>query len=158
MKTTYKIACRPVNINCFLVLCACCITLLLMSGCGKRVSITAEDRASFTAEEQQEIEKFLAEYGSNLENNKRKKDGRGDTLLHTAAMDGNLTIVKFLVSKGANVHAKWHGRTPLETVKSSEQLDRNVSNKINEKIGISGSTNRKSKQADVIEYLTSLEK
>ena len=65
---------------------------------------------SFTDAEQAEIKHFLAEFGSNI----TTVDEEGKTLLHKAAGLANVTVAKFLVSKGADVNAKANnGCTPL---------------------------------------------
>ena len=60
------------------------------------------EQYQFTAEEQTEIDKFCAKYGSNVE----KVDINGYTLLHTAVTHWNIAVAKFLVLKGADINAK----------------------------------------------------
>lgn len=65
---------------------------------------------TFTAEEQAEIDSFLAGYGNDM----KTVDDEGKTLLHTAAVIGSVAVTKFLVSKGMDVNAKdIDGATPL---------------------------------------------
>ena len=70
----------------------------------------AANPSQFTAEEQAEIDKFIAENGSDV----KAVNKNGFTLLHQAAGLGQITVVEFLVSKGADVNAKNNnGYTPL---------------------------------------------
>jgi hypothetical protein len=63
----------------------------------------------FTAAEQEEIDKFLAEYGTDV----KAMDETGNTLLHKA-VNRNVAVAKYLVSKGADVNAvNKGGQTPL---------------------------------------------
>jgi hypothetical protein len=60
--------------------------------------LTAAERAQFTAAEQAEIEKFCAQYGSDVKAN-------GDTFFHSAIKSKNKVVAKFLISRGVNVNA-----------------------------------------------------
>ena len=75
---------------------------------------------SFTAAEQREIDNFLSEYGivSVTKNDLTKSvDVEDNTLLHNAAANEQLAVVRYLISKGANVNAKNRdGWTPLHWV------------------------------------------
>ena len=45
-----------------------------------------------------------------------KKDGMKFTPLHRAAQEGSIEVTKYLVSKGADIHAKsWNGTTPIHS-------------------------------------------
>ena len=71
---------------------------------------------TFTAAEQAEIDRFCAERGTDV---RKKQDQQGNTLLHIAAMAdvGLVGVVKFLISKGADVNAKSNDLfTPLHAV------------------------------------------
>ncbi|MCL2743892.1 MAG: protein kinase, partial [Planctomycetaceae bacterium] len=57
---------------------------------------------TFTPEEQAEIDHFIAQYGGDA----KAADAEGETLLHKAAKSGKIAVVKFLVSQGADIHAK----------------------------------------------------
>jgi len=61
--------------------------------------------------EQAKIDKFIAEYGSDV----TAVDKGGNTLLHTAVMrNENVAVIKFLVAAGADVNAKTNsGESPL---------------------------------------------
>ena len=64
-------------------------------------------RATFTAEEQKELDRFFAAYSSDL----KAANAHGDTLLHKA---WNVVIAKYLVARGGEVDAKnQFGMTPL---------------------------------------------
>jgi ankyrin repeat protein len=68
------------------------------------------NRVSFTATEQATIDEFVRENGNDV----TKADFRGDTLLHEAAANRNVTVVKYLVSIGADVNVRnSNGGTPL---------------------------------------------
>jgi len=88
------------------------------------VGIIANSGGSFTATERKEIDEFIGFYGNDV----RKKRGRQEhTLLHIAMNDleeaitdgrpprhWGLAVVRYLVSKGADVNAKTsYGYTPL---------------------------------------------
>jgi len=62
----------------------------------------AKNDTQFSAIEQAEIDKFVAEHGNDV----RTIDEKGETLLHKAVEQGSVVIVKYLVSRGANVNAK----------------------------------------------------
>ena len=67
--------------------------------------------SSFTIDEQEIIDNFCAKYGSNVKTVSGKS---GLTLLHRAARIGSVILVRFLISKGADVNAKTKtGETPL---------------------------------------------
>jgi ankyrin repeat protein len=60
--------------------------------------------------EQSEIDRFCAMYGCDV----KATDKEGATLLHEAAGYWDVAVVRFLVSKGANVNAQdQYGFTPL---------------------------------------------
>ena len=72
-----------------------------------------------TTEEQAQLDQFFAEHGKDV----RSKDREGKALLHKAAQLGKLEVVKFLVSKGADIDAKSeHGLTPLFYAKANQHL------------------------------------
>jgi ankyrin repeat protein len=60
------------------------------------------NQLQFTAEEQAEIDWFIAEYGNDV----NAVDTDGKTLLHKAAELGKISVVKYLVSNGADIHAR----------------------------------------------------
>ena len=73
-------------------------------------------RNNFSATEQVEIDRFCEEHGTDV---RKKLDQHGNTLLHIAAADdvGLVGVVKFLISKGADVNAKSNDDfTPLHAV------------------------------------------
>jgi ankyrin repeat protein len=72
---------------------------------------------TYTADEQEEIDKFCAEYGTDV----KAVDENGGTLLHTAIRSHkNDAVIRFLVSKGADIYAKDKaGFTPLDLAKES---------------------------------------
>ena len=72
--------------------------------------VPTANRVSFTATEQATIDEFVRENGNDV----TKADFRGDTLLHEAAANRNVTVVKYLVSIGADVNVRnSNGGTPL---------------------------------------------
>jgi len=86
------------------------ILLLVLVLIGVGISYSGGSRVTFTAAEQREIDEFVAEFGNNV----RATDETYGTLLHRAAIFGYLPVVKYLVSRGADVNAKCeHGQTPL---------------------------------------------
>ena len=73
-----------------------------------------------TPAERTQIAKLLIEHGADV--NKGIGDGRakgsGETALHFAAIDKNVTLVRLLLSSGANRNAKdTSGLTPLDVAK-----------------------------------------
>ena len=88
-----------------------------------------QNRSQFTTEEQAEIDRFLAEYGSDI----KGVNKYGKTLLHDAISDRGMNfsdrtkfetdaIIKYLVSQGADVNAKdSSGFTPLSEAASSKK-------------------------------------
>ena len=73
------------------------------------VSNSGSNSFQFTAAEREEIKSFTT-----VVKDIKAKDADGITMLHYAAADGNLTIVKYLVSKGISVNATdKSGHTPL---------------------------------------------
>ena len=68
----------------------------------------------FTATERAEIDKFLTKHKS-FGGDVKAVNQKGDTLLHIATFDNwDVAVVKYLVSEGADVHAKGaFGSTPL---------------------------------------------
>ena len=102
-----------------------CLSLLLVSGCGGGDNATATTSVTIftpTAAEQVDIDKFVAEHGSDV---KAKDTLLGRTLLHAAVVSGrptpnggwgalDIAVFKYLISKGADVNAKDNnGGTPL---------------------------------------------
>ena len=77
------------------------------------------ERISFTADEQRQIDGFIAEHGRNV----RTRDSDGETLLHIATRSGgNVAIVKYLLSRGADVRATDNsGVTPLHNAASVDR-------------------------------------
>ena len=133
---TNRLAAAP----CAAILCSLTIVTLLLVGCQpSSIPVTptpvVDDAACpvqespFTAEEQAEIDKFLAmcaeEYGNDV--NVKTINDESETLLHLAAgaHNGNITVVKFLIFQGANIHAKdRYCRTPLHVAAvRSENLE-----------------------------------
>ena len=93
--------------------------------------ISNSGSTGFTATEQREIDLFLAEYGiidqflaeyefndTVMRNNLTKSvDVEGNTLLHHAASNEQLVVVRYLISKGADVNVRNRdGWTPLHWV------------------------------------------
>jgi ankyrin repeat protein len=72
------------------------------------------NQVAFTAAERAEIDRFVAKFGDDVKAVEAEGFYAGATLLHTAAADCNVAVVKYLVSKGADVNApdNW-GWTPL---------------------------------------------
>jgi len=67
---------------------------------------------TFTVEDQAEIDQFCAEYGTDVK--ATVKGNTNNSLLHEAATSGKIAVVRFLVSKGADVGMKNKiGTTPL---------------------------------------------
>ena len=54
-----------------------------------------------------------------------KRDGDGRTLLHYAAREGHLEVVKYLINKGSNINEKdnYGGRIPLHYAAMNEHLE-----------------------------------
>jgi len=81
----------------------------------------------YSAAEQAEIDKFRAEHGSDT----KTQDSDGNTLLHTAVKiyidptkNWDIVIVKYLVSRGADVNAKnRYDSTPLHQATLSSNLE-----------------------------------
>jgi len=82
--------------------------LILSAGVGTGCTPSAPNRQAktgdqFTTEEQAEIDKFIAEHGSDV----KAVDEKGRTLLYKAVgASGSEAVVKYLVSQGADVHIK----------------------------------------------------
>jgi len=124
--------------------CLFCLALLLSNGCGGAGGgVLTESVPTLTPAEQAEVDKLLAEEGTNailvyiMSTEHRDKTGAklkylqwfvsqgadvnakgdgGETPLHWVA---NVEIAKFLVSKGADVNAKdERGGTPLDRTNS----------------------------------------
>ena len=79
----------------------------------KQILVEQKEQKQFTAAEQSEIDKFLNVHGTDV---KKRVGEDGGTLLHLAAedKDASLALVKYLISQGADVHAKsYGGSTPL---------------------------------------------
>jgi hypothetical protein len=76
---------------------------------------------TFTAAEQAEIDRFVAEYGDDV----KRVRANGLTLLHAAAIGGyDVAVSRYLVSKGADVNAKCNdGSTPLYVAILAENAD-----------------------------------
>ena len=76
-------------------------------------------QSPFTAEEQAEIDQFLAKYGTDVKNVIKY----GHTLLHLAVREQRLSVVKYLVLQGADVNVKGgSGTTPL-MLAASEKIE-----------------------------------
>ena len=75
----------------------------------------------FTSAEQAEINKFCKEYGSDV----KAVDVLGETLLYKAAYEWDVAVVKYLVSKGAdvNVNSRFDGVTPLASAASNKDVE-----------------------------------
>ena len=78
--------------------------LLMLAGIGCiTVAESTAGEYQFTAEEQAVIERFITKHGTDV----KTADENGKTLLHKAVTDNaGVAVFKFLVSEGADVHAK----------------------------------------------------
>ena len=88
------------------VCCIACVWLLLIAVRMGSTAIaeTAADEYQFTAAEQAEIDKFCAKFGTS---DAESLEESGRTLLESAVrFEKSLAVLKFLVSKGADVNAK----------------------------------------------------
>jgi ankyrin repeat protein/flagellar basal body-associated protein FliL len=73
---------------------------ILLVGSGIGCGPSADEVAA-----QAEIDRFMAQYAAEFGSNQKAVDKEGDTLLHKAVDKWNLAVIKFLVSKGADVNA-----------------------------------------------------
>lgn len=81
-------------------------------------------QTQFTAAEQTEIERFLGEYGNDLQATRSVDSVTDITMLHNAAQYGTLAVVKYLVSQGLSVHARDSKRsTPLNYATKSLNVE-----------------------------------
>jgi ankyrin repeat protein len=91
------------------------VAILIVGGIGW--VIMSGSGGSFTAAEKAEIDKFLVKNGNDV---KAVDAESGYTMLHTAANGYDIAIVKYLISKGADVNAKNnYGQTPLHLAAGS---------------------------------------